>query len=198
MRYLLALLACVAVPLSVAHAQWRIGADIGALDFGAIARDTLTDARWATPGSAVTAGVRVERGMGRGRVRLAFGVSTAGVGLAIESDSVSVGIKGAFRFVELMPEIAFRLTRTAAGAEFWLEAGPVLSVWLPDGSEGRVRGGGFGGVAVAVPLLARLTGAFGVRATFIASPLADPELPEDLVRCAAGRVTAQAGVRYRL
>jgi len=196
MRYLVSLLACLAIPSGVARAQWRLGADIGALDFGAIARDTVSDARWATPGSAMTAGVRLEREMGR--VRLAVGVSTARTGLAIENDTVSVVVERAFRVVELAPEFAFRLATTATGAVFWLEAGPLLGVWLPDGDEGRVRGGAFGGLGVAVPLLARVTGAFGVRATFTASPFEETELPPDFALSTAAKVTAQVGVRYRL
>jgi len=198
MRYLVPLLVCFALPLGVARAQWRLGVDAGAFDFGAIARDTVSDGRWVTPGSALTASVRLERGIGQGRVRLAVGVSTASTSLIVEDDTVSVGIKGAFRIVELMPEVAVRLTTTSAGAAVWLEAGPLLGVWLPEGGEGRVRGGAFGGLGVTVPLLARVTGAFGVRATFSASPFEETELVPDFARCTASRVTAQAGVRYRL
>jgi len=196
MRYLIPLLACFTLPLGMARAQWQIGVDAGAFDFGAIARDTVSDARWVTLGSGVTAGVRLERGMGS--VRIAFSVSTAGMSLVVEDDTVFVGVKRTFRVVELPPEVAFRLTTTSTGAAVWLEAGPLLGVWLPDGGEGRVRGGAFGGLGVAVPLLARVTGAFGVRATFSASPFEEGEVVSDFARSTAPRVTAQAGVRYRL
>ena len=196
MRYLIPLLTCFALPLGVARAQWSLGADLGALDFGAILRDTVSDARWASLGSAVTVGVRLERGMGN--VRIALSVSTASTSLVVEDDTVFVGVKRSFRFVEMTPEVAFRLAASSTGAAFWLEAGPVLGVWLPDGSEGRVRGGAFGGVGVAVPLLARVTGALTVRASFTASPFEEGEVISDYARSTAPRVTAQAGVRYRL
>lgn len=196
MRHLVPLLACLVLPLDVARAQWQLGVDAGAFDFGAILRDTVSDDRWATLGSAVAVGVRLERGMGN--VRIAFSVSTASTSLIVEDDTVFVGVKRAFRFVELTPEVAFRLATTSTGAAFWLEAGPVLGVWLPDGDEGRVRGGAFGGLGVAVPLLARVTGAFSLRATFTASPFEEGEVISDFARSTAPRVTAQAGVRYRL
>lgn len=196
MRRIASLLVGIAIPASAAHAQWRIGADAGALHFGAIARDTASDARRATLGSAVTAGVRLERGMAR--LRLALGAGLGGVGFAIEDDSVSVGVKHAFRFVELTPEVAVQVITTATGASLWVEAGPVLAVWMPDGSDARVRGGVFGGASVAVPLLSRVTGTFSVRAAVTASPFHESELIPGFVSRAAPRVSAQVGVRYRL
>jgi hypothetical protein len=186
----------IAFPMSVARAQWRIGADAASLHFGALAIDTASAGRRATLGSATAAGVRIERQIAR--VRVALRVGSGRAGFAIEDDSVSVGIKNVFRFVELTPEVAAPVIATAAGASLWVEAGPVLGIWMPDGSDTRLRAGAFGGASVVVPLATRVTGMFGVHATVTGSPFEETELVPGFALRTMPRVAAQVGVRYRL
>lgn len=196
MRYLVSLLACVAFSAGAVHAQWQLGVDLGVAYFGAIARDTVTEGQQATLGTALSPGLRIEREMGR--VRLGVGVSTASMGLALENDTLWFGFKRAYRLFELAPEFAVRLTTSATGVVFWLEAGPLLDIWLPDGGDERARGGAFGGASLAVPLGGRLTGAFTFRASAMASPFDESDLVDDFVLSTTSRIAAQVGLRYRL
>lgn len=196
MRRIVLLLVGIAWPVRAAHAQWHVGVDAGAVSFGAVARDTASDSRHATLGSAVTAGVRLERRIAR--LRIGLGAAVGGAGFAIADDSVVVGVKHAFRFVELTPEVAVQVITTTTGASLWVEAGPVLGIWMPDVSDTRLRGGVFGGLLVAAPLLSRVTGTFSGRATFMGSPFDAAELVPGFVPGTTPRLSAQVGVRYRL
>lgn len=190
------LIVILTLPAPVLPAQWRVGVTAAALRFGAVAEDTVSGSRWASLTSPVVVVARIEREIGH--VRIGLDVASGGAGLTIEDHAFALVAKHAFHLWEVAPGVGVRVAGPGAGASAWLEAGPVLDIWVAEGAGTRVRGGVHGSVSFAYSLSARVSGTLGVQGSITPSPFDRTDLTPGFERRAAKRRAILAGIRYRL
>ncbi len=136
---------------SSAQQRWGLGLDVGLTRFwGGSEAIPPGEAPGLKPYRPTTVALRVERVLGRGRVGL--GVAYGASGLAAESEELAVIAKGGLSWVQLTPELAYRLTTLGSGPELRLFGGPVADLWLPNGDDSRVRIGARSGFELLAPL----------------------------------------------
>jgi hypothetical protein len=137
---------------SSAQQRWGLGLDVGLTRFwGGSEAIPPDEAPGLKPYRPTTVALRVDRLLGvRGRVGL--GVAYAASGLAAESEDLAVIAKGGLTWVQLTPELAYRLTTLGSGPELRVFGGPVADLWLPDGDDSRFRLGARSGLELLAPL----------------------------------------------
>ena len=136
---------------SSAQQRWGLGLDVGLTRFwGGSEAIPPGEAPGLKPYRPTTVALRVERVLGRGRVGL--GVAYGASGLAAESEELAVIAKGGLSWVQLTPELAYRLTTLGSGPELRVFGGPVADLWLPNGDDSRVRIGARSGFELLAPL----------------------------------------------
>ncbi len=130
---------------------WGIGFDAGLTRFWGASEPVPPN---VTPGARpyrpTTFAIRADRVLGRSRVGLT--VSYAGSGLGVESQDLAIIAKGGLTWVQLAPELAYRLTTLGPVTELRLFGGPVADLWNVDGDDTRTRIGGRAGLELLVPL----------------------------------------------
>ena len=123
---------------SAAQQRWGLALDLGLTRFWGGSEAIPPD---ETPGlkpyRPTTVAVRVDRVLGRARVGL--GVAYGASGIAAESEDLTVIAKGGLGWVQLAPELAYRLATLGSGPELRVFGGPVADLWLPDGEDRRFR-----------------------------------------------------------
>ena len=140
---------------SAAQQRWGLGLDLGLTRFWGGSEAVPPD---ETPGlkpyRPTTVAVRVDRVLGRGRIGL--GVAYGASGIAAEGEDLAVIARGTLAWVQLTPELAYRLTTLGSGPELRLFGGPVADLWLPDGEDRRFRLGARTGFELLAPLGGRI------------------------------------------
>ncbi len=130
---------------------WGIGFDAGLTRFWGASEPVPPN---VTPGARpyrpTTFAIRADRVLGRSRVGLT--VSYAGSGLGVESQDLAIIAKGGLTWVQLAPELAYRLATLGPVTELRLVGGPVADLWNVDGDDTRTRIGGRAGLELLVPL----------------------------------------------
>lgn len=130
---------------------WGIGFDAGLTRFWGASEPVPPN---VTPGARpyrpTTFAIRADRVLGRSRVGLT--VSYAGSGLGVESQDLAIIAKGGLKWVQLAPELAYRLATLGPVTELRLFGGPVADLWNVDGDDTRTRIGGRAGLELLVPL----------------------------------------------
>lgn len=130
---------------------WGIGFDAGLTRFWGASEPVPPN---VTPGARpyrpTTFAIRADRVLGRSRVGLT--VSYAGSGLGVESQDLAIIAKGGLTWVQLAPELAYRLATLGPVTELRLFGGPVADLWNVDGDDTRTRIGGRAGLELLVPL----------------------------------------------
>jgi hypothetical protein len=199
---------CAAVGLSLlslafpagAAAQersWDIGFDVGLTRFwGASAPASPGAAPGVKPYRPTTVAIRADRSVGRVRVGLA--VAYAGSGLAAESEDVTVIAKGGLTWVQLAPEVAYRLATLGPVSEFRLFAGPVADFWMPNEDDGRARFGGRAGLELLMPLGGDLSGTLRAHAGLTGSLFSAADVPSDYRTSTMPNAGVALGLRVRL
>jgi hypothetical protein len=136
---------------SAAQQRWGLAMDLGLTRFWGGSEAIPPD---ETPGlkpyRPTTVAVRVDRVLGRARVGL--GVAYGASGIAAESEDLAVIAKGGLGWVQLAPELAYRLATLGSGPELRVFGGPVADLWLPDGEDRRFRLGARTGFELLAPL----------------------------------------------
>ena len=136
---------------SAAQQRWGLALDLGLTRFWGGSEAVPPD---ETPGlkpyRPTTVAVRVDRVLGRARVGL--GVAYGASGIAAESEDLTVIAKGGLGWVQLAPELAYRLATLGSGPELRVFGGPVADLWLPDGEDRRFRLGERAGFELLAPL----------------------------------------------
>jgi hypothetical protein len=130
---------------------WGIGFDAGLTRFWGASEPVPPN---VTPGARpyrpTTFAIRADRALGRARVGLT--VSYAGSGLGVEDQDLAIIAKGGLTWVQLAPELAYRLATLGPVTELRLFGGPVTDIWNVDGDDTRTRIGGRAGLELLVPL----------------------------------------------
>ncbi|HEY6947967.1 MAG TPA: hypothetical protein VI297_04040 [Gemmatimonadales bacterium] len=130
---------------------WGIGVDAGLTRFWGASEPVPPN---VTPGARpyrpTTFAIRADRVLGRGRVGLT--VSYAGSGLGVEDQDLAIISKGGLTWVQLAPELAYRLATLGPVTELRVFGGPVADLWNVDGDDTRTRIGGRAGLELLVPL----------------------------------------------
>ena len=130
---------------------WGIGFDAGLTRFWGASEPVPPNVMpGARPYRPTTFAIRADRVLGRSRVGLT--VSYAGSGLGVESQDLAIIAKGGLTWVQLAPELAYRLTTLGPVTELRLFGGPVADLWNVDGDDTRTRIGGRAGLELLVPL----------------------------------------------
>lgn len=130
---------------------WGLGFDAGLTRFWGASEPVPPN---VTPGARpyrpTTFAIRADRVLGRSRVGLT--VSYAGSGLGVENQDLAIIAKGGLTWVQLAPELAYRLATLGPVTELRLFGGPVADLWNVDGNDTRTRIGGRAGLELLVPL----------------------------------------------
>ena len=130
---------------------WGIGFDAGLTRFWGASEPVPPN---VTPGARpyrpTTFAIRVDRVLGRSRIGLT--VSYAGSGLGVENQDLAIIAKGGLTWVQLAPELAYRVATLGPVTELRLFGGPVADLWNVDGDDTRTRIGGRAGLELLVPL----------------------------------------------
>ena len=130
---------------------WGIGVDVGLTRFwGGSEGVAPNSAPGFKPYRPTAAAVRVDRAVGR--VRIGLAVSYAASGLGLEGEEVTLISKGGLTWVQVAPEVAYRLATLGPVTVLRVFGGPVADIWIPNGEDGRTRIGGRGGAELLVPL----------------------------------------------
>jgi hypothetical protein len=137
---------------SGAQQRWGLGLDVGLTRFwGGSEAISPDEGPGLKPYRPTTIALRLDRLLGtRGRVGL--GVSYGASALAAEGEDLAVIAKGGLSWVQLTPELAYRLTTLGPGPELRVFGGPVADLWLPDGDDSRFRLGARSGLELLAPL----------------------------------------------
>jgi hypothetical protein len=70
----------------------------------------------------------------------------------VEDQDLAIIAKGGLTWVQLAPELAYRLATLGPVTELRLFGGPVTDIWNVDGDDTRTRIGGRAGLELLVPL----------------------------------------------
>jgi hypothetical protein len=176
---------------------WGIGIEVGLTRFwGGSEPIPPNDTPGFRPYRPTSFGVRVDRRLGRARVGL--GGLYAASGLANESDDLTLVAKGGLSWVQLTPEVAYRLATLGPVAELSVFAGPVFDIWLPVDDAGRVRLGGHGGLELLVPLGSGLAGTLRAHGGMGGSLFRDTDVPSDFRTKSMPRAGVALGLRLGL
>ncbi|HEX5386750.1 MAG TPA: hypothetical protein VFW66_08635 [Gemmatimonadales bacterium] len=190
------LLAGATGSLAAQEHRWGISTDFGITRFWGAARDVSTsDGAVSHPYRPTTFALRLDRSFGR--VVAAFGVQYAQSGLAVEASDLSVVGKGAFKWVQLAPEAAYRLTMLG-GNSLYVFGGPVLDIWNPGNGEGRTRAGGRAGLELRVPFGRSIAGLVRAAGAVTGSVFEDGELPAGFESTTMSRAGVSLGFRVGL
>lgn len=131
--------------------SWGIGVDAGLTRFWGASEPVPPN---VTPGARpyrpTTIALRADRLLGRGRVGLA--VSYAASGLGVEDQDLAVIAKGGLTWIQLAPEVAYRIATLGPMTELRAFGGPVADIWRVDGDDTRTRFGGRAGLELLAPL----------------------------------------------
>lgn len=141
-------------------------------------------------------GARIDRQVGRARV--ALGGLYAASGLANEGDEVTLIAKGGLSWVQLTPEVGYRLAILGPVAELSVFAGPVFDIWMPVDDDARLRVGGQGGLQLLVPLGSGLASTVRVHGGLAGSIFRDTEVPSDFRSKSMPRAGVALGLRVGL
>lgn len=148
---LLLLALALASPAGGQTKPWGLGFDAGLTRFWGASEPVPPN---VTPGARpyrpTTFAIRADRVLGRSRVGLT--VSYAGSGLGVENQDLAIIAKGGLTWVQLAPELAYRLATLGPVTELRLFGGPVADLWNVDGDDTRTRIGGRAGLELLVPL----------------------------------------------
>lgn len=148
---LLLLALALASPAGGQTKPWGLGFDAGLTRFWGASEPVPPN---VTPGARpyrpTTFAIRADRVLGRSRVGLT--VSYAGSGLGVENQDLAIIAKGGLTWVQLAPELAYRLATLGPVTELRLFGGPVADLWNVDGNDTRTRIGGRAGLELLVPL----------------------------------------------
>jgi len=181
MRLIIPLPFCFALtvgPLAAQGQAWSVGLEIGLTRFwGGSEPAPPNEAPGFKPYRPTTFGVRVDHEVGR--ARLAVGALYAASGLGAESDDLAVIAKGGLTWVQVAPELAYRLATIGPVAEVSLFAGAVMDLWMLSDEGGRIRVGGRGGLELLVPLGSGLAGTLRAHGGVSGSLFRDADVPSD-------------------
>jgi len=176
---------------------WGIGLDLGLTRFWggskAVAPNTAPAFK---PYRPTAAAVRVDRTVGRARVGLA--VSYAASGLALEGEDVTLIAKGGLTWVQVAPEVAYRLATLGPVTELRIFGGPVADIWIPSGEDGRTRIGGRGGAELLVPLSGWLACTLRAQGGLAGSLFRETDVPSGFQPRTMPNVGVSLGIRFGL
>lgn len=194
---LLCALAAWIGPLAAQQRAWGVGVELGLTQFWGgsegIAPNTSPGFK---PYRPTTFGLRLDHGLGRARV--ALGALYAASGLGIEDDQLAIVTKGGLKWVQLTPELAYRLGTIGPVAELRVFGGPVLDFWMPVDDETRTRVGGRGGLELLVPLGSGLAGTLRAHGGVSGSLFRDTDVPSDFRTKSMPSVGVALGFRLGL
>jgi len=194
---LLCSLPAAMVPLAAQQPAWGIGLEVGLTRFWGCSEPIApNNPPGFRPYRPTTFGLRLDREIGRARV--AVGALYAASGLATEDDDLTVIAKGGLKWVQLTPELAYRLSTVGPVAEIRVFAGPVFDFWLPTDEDARTRIGGRGGLELMVPLASGLAGTLRAHAGVSGSLFRDTDVPSDFRPKSMPSVGLALGVRLAL
>jgi hypothetical protein len=176
---------------------WGIGLDVGLIRFWggstAVAPNTAPGFK---PYRPTAAAVRLDRAVGRARVGLA--VSYAASGLGLEGEEVTLIAKGGLTWVQVAPEVAYRLAALGPVTELRIFGGPVADIWIPNGEDGRTRIGGRGGAELLVPLSGWLACTLRAYGGLTGSLFREAEVPSGFQPRTMPNVGVSLGIRFGL
>ena len=193
------LLALVAVTSTPAAAQWGVGFEISTTHFRGSSRAT-TDSSGPTtlrPANATTFGVRLDRMIGGGRVRLGLQASYAHVGLTAAAPDLTLTDNSVGQLFEAQLLVNFQVGGIGSSGAVKLELGPSLHLWKSD-SETRSRAGAVAAAAYEWPVARRFSGAIRIEGILSKSWFDLGDLPSELERRVTWRYGVGLGLRYRL
>ena len=200
-RALATLLLAVGLPTRASGQEreraWSIGLDVGPTRFwGGSEEVEPTGAPGFKPYRPTAAAVRVDRMIGRARVGLA--VSYAASGLGLEGDDLTLIANGGLTWIQVAPEVAYRLATLRAVTELRVFGGPVADLWIPDDEEGRTRIGVRGGAELLVPLSGWLAGTLRAHAGLTGSLFREADVPSGFQPRTMPNVGLSLGIRFGL
>jgi hypothetical protein len=176
---------------------WSIGLDVGLTRFwGGSEEVEPNSALGFKPYRPTAAAVRVDRTIGRARVGLA--VSYAASGLGLEGDNLTLIAKGGLTWIQVAPEVAYRLATLRAVTELRVFGGPVADLWIPDDEEGRTRIGVRGGAELLVPLSGWLACMLRAHAGLTGSLFREADVPSGFQPKTMPNVGLSLGIRFGL
>jgi hypothetical protein len=176
---------------------WSIGLDVGLTRFwGGSEGVAPNSVPGFKPYRPTAAAVRLDRAIGRARVGLA--VSYAASGLGLEGDDVTLIAKGGLTWVQVAPEVAYRLATLGAASELRVFGGPVADLWIPDDEEGRTRIGARGGAELLVPLSSWLACALRAHGGLTGSLFREADVPSGFQPKTMPNAGVSLGIRFAL
>jgi hypothetical protein len=176
---------------------WGIGLDVGLTRFwGGSKAVAPSTAPGFKPYRPTAAAIRVDRAVGRARVGLA--VSYAASGLGLEGEEVTLIAKGGLTWVQVAPEVAYRLATLGAVTELRVFGGPLADIWIPNGEDGRTRIGGRGGAELLVPLSGWLACTLRAYGGLTGSLFREADVPSDFQPKTMPNVGVSLGIRFGL
>jgi hypothetical protein len=176
---------------------WSIGLDVGLTRFwGGSEGVAPNSAPGFKPYRPTAAAIRLDRAIGRARVGLA--VSYAASGLGLEGDDVTLIAKGGLTWVQVAPEVAYRLATLGAASELRVFGGPVADLWIPDDEEGRSRIGARGGAELLVPLSSWLACTLRAHGGVTGSLFREVDVPSGFQPKTMPNAGVSLGIRFAL
>jgi hypothetical protein len=196
MRFSLLLVLFIAGASHEAPAQWAVTAEIGAARFWGASAETGGSGPSFRPYRPTVLGVGLEhQGVRLGwAVRLQY----AGASLALEGKDAIAAVKGALDFYGVSPELTLRLTTLRGGLRLQLSGGPLLEFWELGVDVSHVLLGGQAGVALDLPLSARVTARLRASGAVTPSPFDREDLEPGYEPKVLWRRGLSVGVQYRL
>jgi hypothetical protein len=178
-----------------AWGQWGLSLDAQRSAFGGTSKDTSSGAHSsARPSRTMAFTLRCSRRWGP--ITTALGARYGNSDLVVEAPGVSVGLTDEFRFIELLPEVSWRVARTSRGASLELYGGPVLGWWTFEDFSGRFIPGATAGVHGVFPIFDRLAFSLRVGGSLMRTVFQEGELPPEVVFHPMRRSEISLGLRY--
>jgi hypothetical protein len=122
------------------------------------------------------------------------GVRYGGVGLGIEGPDFSAVAKGTFDWIEIAPEIGFKIASLRRNS-LHLFGGPVADIWHPRDTPSRTRLGGRAGLELGIPVGTRISALVRASAAMTGSVFESDEVVSGYERRTMPRATLGLGVR---
>ncbi|MGH7672207.1 MAG: hypothetical protein ACREMC_04860 [Gemmatimonadales bacterium] len=183
------------LPLSLLHAQWHLGLELGSVQYRGATRDTSASAAGThvRPDHATTLGVRVGRRFARVDVALRALLGTPGI--AGSAPGLTFTDRTTGHLLEIVPLVGVRVARVSRDGVVRLEGGPAVDVWDIDG-EMRARTVVLGALAYEWPVAGRFMGSVRAEGTLGGSVFDADELPPQLEPRPTWRYGVTLGLRY--
>jgi len=197
MRHVTTLLLCWATLFGRAEGQFGVSTDVDLFSYGGVSHDTSAGnvGQSFRPFWPITVALRPEWTFGRARIGL--GIAYGSPDIAEDGDPLALVLHNTGKLLELSPEFSYRLVRLPRGPVVRVHAGPLISIWDLQGTNGaRTRAGGLVALSTEFPVTAKLHGVIRLSGALTSGIFDASDLPPEFKREGIRRAGIGLGLRY--